>query len=262
MSHKLYQRIYLSPHLDDAALSCGGLIFQERRADLSVLVVTLMAGDVPADGASSPIVAELHIRWELETNPNPAAARRAEDREALSILRADARHCEWPECVYRRHPETGAFLYPSEESLWGPPHPAEQDLAAQLAQSLADLPLAAGGRVYVPLTVGGHVDHHLVRQAAEIWGLPGGELVYYEEYPYAEHPEALAVVLEDGSGWQRDIVPLGKEALAAKTAAVTCYHSQISTFFTGKANIAARLRAYAALAAEGQGWAERYWHRR
>jgi LmbE family N-acetylglucosaminyl deacetylase len=260
MPHRLYQRIYLSPHLDDAALSCGGLIYQERQAGLAVLVVTVMAGDAPSDGKSSPIVNDLHTRWGLATNPNPATARRAEDRRALSILAADLLHWEWPECVYRRHPTSGGFLYPSEASLWGAVHPTEKELSARIAQRLADLPLAPNGRVCVPLTVGGHVDHHLVRQAAETCGAPGGGLVYYEEYPYAEHPQALAAVLGDRDGWQAETVPLGEDALEAKTAAVSCYDSQISTFFTGKAEIGARLRAYAVVAGAGE-WAERYWCR-
>ena len=41
MPQQLYQRVYLSPHLDDAALSCGGRIYQERQAGLSVLVLNL-----------------------------------------------------------------------------------------------------------------------------------------------------------------------------------------------------------------------------
>jgi LmbE family N-acetylglucosaminyl deacetylase len=259
MSHQLYQRIYLSPHLDDAALSCGGLIYQQHQAGLSVLVVTVMAGDAPSVGKSSPIVDELHTRWGLDNNPNPATARRAEDRAALSILQADLCHWEWPECVYRRHPTSGDFLYPSEASLWDAVHPTEKELSARIARHLADLPLASGGRVYVPLTVGGHIDHHLVRQAAEIWGAPGGELIYFEEYPYAEHPDALAAVLRGGDGWQAELVPLDADAMEAKTTAVAYYDSQISTFFTGKDEIGARLRAYATLAGGGE-WAERYWH--
>jgi hypothetical protein len=140
-------------------------------------------------------------------------------------------------------------------------HAAEGDLPAQLARRLAELTPAPGAMVYVPLTVGDHVDHHIVRQAAEIWGAPGGEIVYYEEYPYAEHPEALAVVLGDGGGWQAEFVALDGEALDAKAEAVACYHSQISTFYSGKDEIALRLRAYATVAGEGRGWAERYWHR-
>jgi LmbE family N-acetylglucosaminyl deacetylase len=263
MPKTLYQCVYLSPHLDDAALSCGGRIYQERLADLSVLVVNVMAGDAPPEASvmPTPILVDLHSRWELETNPNPVAARRDEDQDAMAVLNVDALHWEWPECVYRRSPYTGEFLYPSEESLWGAPHSAERDLPARLARRLEDLPLAPGGRVYVPLTVGDHVDHHVVRQAAELWGAPEGEIIYYEEYPYAENPEALSVVLEEGQGWQDETVWLDGEALEAKARAVACYQSQISTFYTGVDEIAQRLRDYARIAGEGHGWAERYWLR-
>lgn len=261
MPGKLYQCIYLSPHLDDAALSCGGCIYQECQAGLPVLVLTPMAGDPPSKATESPFVAELHSRWELEAASNPVAARRAEDKEALSVLGADSLHWEWLDCVYRRHPTTGQFLYDTEARLFGPLHPAERDLVKKLARSLADLPLAPGGRVYAPLTAGGHVDHRLVRQAAEVWGPPQGDLVYYEDYPYAERPEALGAVLGDGREWRAEIVPLDEQALTAKTAAVACYRSQLSTFFASKDEMALRLRRYATVASGEAGWAERYWHR-
>lgn len=189
------------------------------------------------------------------------AVRRAEDREALAILKADVLHWGFPECVYRRHPRTGHFLYPSEASLWGPVHSSEQDLVAQLARRLADLPLAPRGRIYVPLTVGGHIDHRLVRQAAEIQRRSLGRIVYYEDYPYAERPDALADVQRDESRWRAEIVSLDDKALDAKAAAIARYQSQVSTFYTDNNEIATRLRAYAAIVSKGQGWAERYWHR-
>lgn len=259
MPDKLYQRIYLSPHLDDAALSCGGRIYQERQAGLSVLVLTLMAGDPPSEATETSLASRLHARWELDAASNPVAIRRVEDKEALSALGAHGLHWEWPDCIYRRHPKTGQFLYDSEMRLFDPVHAAEKGLIEEVARRLAGLPLALGGRVYAPLTVGGHVDHRLVRQAAEAWGVPEGELVYYEDYPYAERPGALETVIGDGDGWRVEIVPMTEQSLAAKIAAVACYHSQISTFFTGTDEMAARLRAFAAIAGGGRGVAERYW---
>lgn len=263
MSRKLYQCIYLSPHLDDAALSCGGRIFLERQRGMDVLVITVMAGNAPPEAKDlpTPIVADLHTRWELAANPNPVDIRRDEDREALAILGADVAHWEWPECVYRQDSVTGQFMYPTEESLWGSVHPGDQVMVTQLAQRLASLPLSPDGRLYVPLTVGDHVDHHIVRHAAEMRESSLGGLVYYEEYPYAEQPEALAAVLGDGNEWEAEITPISQEALTAKAAAVASYHSQISTFYTSVEEIAVRLRAYASVTSLGQGCAERYWRK-
>jgi LmbE family N-acetylglucosaminyl deacetylase len=264
MPRNLYQRIYLAPHLDDAALSCGGRIFLERQAGLGVLVITVMAGDAPPETKDlpTPIIADLHTRWELETNSNPVSVRRDEDREALAILGADVMHWEWPECVYRKDPRTKAYMYPTEASLWGSVHPGDQDLVTQLTQRLASLPLSSDARLYVPLTVGNHVDHHVVRQAAEKWEPSLERLVFYEEYPYAEQPEALALVIENGGEWVEEIIPITQEALDAKAAAVASYHSQISTFYNDTEEIAVRLRAYAAVTGGGQCCAERYWRRR
>ena len=59
-----YDLIYLSPHLDDAALSCGGQIARFRGEGRSVLIVTVTAGDPPT-GAESRYIQELHSRWQL-----------------------------------------------------------------------------------------------------------------------------------------------------------------------------------------------------
>lgn len=258
---KLYQHIYLSPHLDDAVFSCGGRIYQERRVGLSVLVLTLMAGDAAPEVLNTPYVTALHARWGLNATSDPVAARRDEDREALSILKADGLHWEWLDCIYRRRAGTGDFLYHSEGALFGPVHPAERGLISRLAQRLAEMPLMPGGRVYAPLTVGGHVDHRLVQQAVEVRDLPTGELVYYEDYPYAERPEALTAVVGDGRGWRAEIVPLDEQAMTAKTAAVACYRSQRSTFFADKEELARRLRAYATVVSGAKEGGERYWRR-
>ncbi len=255
--NRCYESIYLSPHLDDVVLSCGGRVYQEGLAGRSVLVVTLMAGDPPAPAMRSPFVAALHSRWGLENTPKPVAVRRAEDLEALSLLGAEAQHAPWLDCIYRQHPSTGEWLYHSEDALWGPAHPVEGELVAQMARYLADLPLAPAGRVYVPLAVGGHVDHRLVRQAAEVWDVSRERLVYYADYPYAEQPDALSAVLGEGRGWRSERVPLTAEDLAVKAEAVARYRSQVSTFFPQE--IGPRLRAWAQAAGEREGWAERYW---
>ena len=60
-----YAALYLSPHLDDAALSCGGQIAQATRQGRRVLIVTVMAGDPPMEAGNDYIVS-LHARWELD----------------------------------------------------------------------------------------------------------------------------------------------------------------------------------------------------
>jgi LmbE family N-acetylglucosaminyl deacetylase len=82
----------------------------------------------------------------------------------------------------------------------------------------------------------------------------------YEDYPYAEDPREVAKALGE-KRWRPETVWLTEEALAAKTAAVACYRSQISTFWPDAGRMAAAVRAFAERVGRGKP-AERYWLRR
>lgn len=249
-----YTHIYLSPHLDDAVLSCGGRIWQQAREGARVLVATVFGDIPPPDAPLSPFAQSLHARW---GHPADAASRRQEeDRAALALLGAEAVHWPYTDCIYRRTPD-GRFPYASEESLWGAVYPAEESLVAELARRIAALPLERGGALYTPLGVGHHVDHQIVRHAACD---SGRAPIYYEDYPYARDPQAVQVALGEEQ-WQSELVPLSTEALEAKIAAIACYRSQLSTFWADAAEMAASIQAFAEHTGNGRP-AERYWKRK
>jgi len=246
-----YAHVYLSPHLDDAVLSCGGRIWQQVQAGERVLVITVFAGTPALGTPLSPFAQELHARW-----GHPAYAttkRQEEDLAALALLGAEAVHWPYTDCIYRQTPD-GRFPYASEEALWGEVHPAEKGLVAELSARLAALPLIQNGAVYAPLGVGHHVDHQIVRRAAEV---SGHTLTYYEEFPYAEDPQAVQAALLKGR-WQAELVLLSEEALEARIAAIACYRSQLSTFWADVVEMAAAVRAFAEQIGGGRP-AERYW---
>jgi LmbE family N-acetylglucosaminyl deacetylase len=244
-----YTAIYLSPHLDDAALSCGGQIYERTRRGEKVLIVTIAAGDVPAAPLSD--LAKLHHeRWQLVADT--VQRRREEDMVACQILGADYRHWSLPDCIYRRHPQTDEPLYTTLDAIFGPVHAAESVLVEQLARQMAGLPPAA--EVYGPLGVGGHVDHQLTRQAAEI--CYGRSLTYYEDYPYVAMAGTLArVISPDDRRWQSTTVPLSEAALQAKYRSIAAFASQLSSFFRDQADLEAQVGGYAA-----QVGGERLWH--
>lgn len=234
-----YDALYLSPHLDDAALSCGGRIAQATSAGQTALIVTVMAGD-PSSGGVSDYVESLHTRWQLADDA--AAQRRAEDAAACAILGADYLHLTVPDCIYRLHPVNGAPLYLSDDDIFGDVHPAERPLAQQIAGYFIDLPSAR--ERFAPLTVGHHVDHILVRWAAEsAWG----GLRYYEDYPYAQSSAAVERVLSaEEVLWRSLVVALDEASLRRKTDAIAAFQSQLSTFFRNRADLDAQVRTYAA----------------
>jgi hypothetical protein len=171
------------------------------------------------------------------------AVRRAEDRAAFAAISPSISviHHPLPDCIYRQHPLTGAFLYASEEGLFGevsPDDPACHDL-----QSVPSLP--GGTILYVPLGAGHHVDHQVIRASAAHWNLPPAQTRFYEDYPYVTAPGSLEAALGNES-WAEKVNPLDESLLAAKVRGVAAHRSQISTFWQGEAAMEAAIRAFAA----------------
>jgi LmbE family N-acetylglucosaminyl deacetylase len=248
-----YAHIYLSPHLDDAVLSCGGRIWQQTQAGIHVQVVSIFAGTPAADEPLSPFAQELHARWGHQIDA--AARRREEDLAALEILGSEAIHWPYTDCIYRQTID-GYFPYASEESLWEEVHPAERGLIEELAAKIAALPLSPDGLVHAPLGIGHHVDHQITRRAAKA---SRRTLGYYADYPYAEDPTVVQTALESTERqWQEELVLLSQPALEAKISAIACYRSQLSTFWSNLAEMEARIRAFAEQTGNGTP-AERYW---
>lgn len=227
--------VFLSPHYDDAVYSCGGTIYQLAQRGADVLIITIMGGDPPDPPPDTPIVRDLHIRW--DSGAAPIDARRAEDRAAAAILGAQVQHLPLPDCVYRTDAH-GTPLYPSESSLWHTVHP--DDPARAFLERKPIIP-ADAEHVYAPLGVGGHVDHLLVHQWART--LPG-HVRYYPDFPYTEQPGAVAAavaVLPFAA--KKHAVLLTEAAIAAKIEGVRAYTSQVSTFWEDDATLRARVRA-------------------
>lgn len=243
--------LFLSPHLDDVALSCGGTVFALAQASAAVVVLTLMAGNPPEPLPDTPIVRELHARW--AAGDQPVAVRRREDARACAVLGARWQHAPLPDCVYRTGPD-GAPLYPDQAALWSAVHPNDPAPAALQA-------LAPSARVvYAPLGVGAHVDHLIVRDWALALARAGTAVVFYEDYPYAREraalERALAAFVPGALALQTR--PLTADAVRARLAAVACYDSQLSTFWPDRAAMERDMLSFM-LAAGGSVPAERFW---
>src|SRR5215510_3669383 len=93
--------IYLSPHLDDAALSAGGLIYEQTQAGIPVEIWTFMCGD-PQLTEHSPLTQRLHEIWGFADAAETVRERRKEDMRAAEILGAKVLHFDFLDCIYRR----------------------------------------------------------------------------------------------------------------------------------------------------------------
>ena len=227
--------IYLSPHFDDAALSSGGLIWEQSQAGEQVSIWTICAG-VPQAGLSD-FAAQKHTSWEIVSDT--VEERKEEDMFSCSIMGAETKYYHIPDCIYRRHPVSKEFLYNSEESLWNTFHPSESYLVEQLSSSLAqNLPEKA--EIVAPLSLGEHVDHILTRKAAEMLKRP---LWYYADFPYVAEKDAQLAQMRR-SGWISVGLPVSEQGLLVWQRAVAAHKSQLSTFWKDEGDMKAALRDY------------------
>jgi LmbE family N-acetylglucosaminyl deacetylase len=215
-----YDYIYLSPHFDDAVFSCGGQIAAQTAAGSSVLIVTVMAAPIAVKRLSDFALA-LHRTWGLGTEA--VAIRRAEDHASCAILGAEP--CHWPvlDCIYREGLVPRTWLYTSRAELFGAISPAEEAGAvANVSDLIRGLPLHR--HLVVPLAVGHHVDHQVVRRAAES---AGTTLCYYEDLPYALAEGAVDRALGTRDGWTVEEFHLTAGQRQEKAEAMEAHASQI-----------------------------------
>lgn len=189
--------IVISPHLDDAALSCG----QALAAYPGALVVTVFAG-VPPEGTKHT---DFDERSGWETPQQAVSGRQEEDLRAMAVLDARAVHLDLLDSQYRDYPYGPRTTVALEEQL----------------RKYA----VVSDPVLIPYGVE-HPDHVEVgvaaRRACEI---VGRRYLVYEELPgrvlWPEHvrPFDRQLQLYD------DLVQ--EPRLELKRAAIACYRSQL-----------------------------------
>jgi LmbE family N-acetylglucosaminyl deacetylase len=258
------EHFFLSPHYDDPALSCGGLIAQLSAAGQRVTVATVFGGKPDYDHLSL-FARAIHGR--PLAGRDPIDQRRAEEQQALALLGAESRLGDFLDCIYRQDATATRWLYASEEALFGPLDPADNKLITGLAHWLAALlPSPARSILYAPLAIGNHVDHQIARRSAAILQDCGYHVLHYEDYPYvARDPNGLAKSLgspPERSRWTDHLVSLTPADLQRKIEAVLAYASQLGVLFPGgddpRERVSAALHSQAMQTGQGR-LAERLW---
>lgn len=172
------RHIFLSPHYDDIALSCGGaaaLLANLGRTP----EVALIFGDHPDPAQPMTDFANhLHQQWGMSAE-SVIASRRAEEQVAALTLGACDRFLPFRDAIYR-----GA-RYLSDDDLFGTTHPEEEGLPDEIIDQLGLASSAgASARVYAPLAVGMHVDHQHAHTVGLRLAERGLEVWFYEDLPY------------------------------------------------------------------------------
>jgi LmbE family N-acetylglucosaminyl deacetylase len=198
--------LVVSPHLDDAVLSCSRLLVGRPGST----VLTALAGSPPAWDQLTP--------WDrlcgFGVGDDVIAVRLGEDRAALGVLGATQQTIEACDGQYD----------PSEPRV---------DLVRSGIQAALDR--MRPGTCAIPLGLQ-HPDHQEVRQIALSCAATGESTVdwmVYEDLPYGRndpdgsaHAEAVAAIRAAGFRLS-DIRPRLDPDMTTKVAAVACYASQL-----------------------------------
>ncbi len=228
--------IYFSPHYDDVAFSCGGLVYEQARTGDQISIWTICAGKPPVGGLST-FARGLHTRW--KSSQNKRVNRRVEDKRSCRWLGASSRYFSIPDCIYRKDGQTGLFMYTSEEALNGPLQAGDSQTVDILRQELSSS-IGWDMSLVCPLAIGNHVDHQLARLALE--GLDHS-LWYYADYPYVErHRVQVETMAQDG--WVSQVFPISADGLVAWQNSIAAHRSQISTFWSGEVEMRQAVEAY------------------
>jgi LmbE family N-acetylglucosaminyl deacetylase len=350
--------VFVAPHPDDVALSCGGLIASLRELGQTVTILTLYSGtgagddltsyqrealgfgsktiwpvteafnrahlqaDYPEDSSAAPWQASKNGLDATQTEADAAAkrfwqrsswyrranihaeslagqpliddvsaqgavltserleaaaagdlmaTRRLEDERFAAFSEVSIVWLDLPDAVFRG--------YEGDDELLGEPRADDLPPADILRREIARL---EPQRVYLPLGIGGHVDHQLARDAgiallhdARRWVMPGpeyvGTIAFYEDFPYAWWEEFTR--LEELPGGGLPNLPAGvsltpefadiSDQLERKVRGIALYESQIDRLFNDRKAMATAVRGYGKRISDigrvPNGGAERYW---
>jgi LmbE family N-acetylglucosaminyl deacetylase len=277
--------VFLSPHPDDVALSCGGLVAILRDSGEEATIVTIYGGAGSAvrltryQQRALGFDREADLRGDPEpTDPDEANApapesapipervmevRRQEDKVFARLVGAKLIGLELPDAVFR------GYIGPQ---LFGSPRSDDPAPIGELRAALSGIQV---DRLYIPLSIGGHVDHRQARRAAialltEIGSPFADRAAFYEDFPYAMavgfegldqlDPE-IRPSLPIGASLTPEYVEVGA-SLDRKVDALRAYESQIDHLFgedSDSVGVAVRTHTTAIGELGGVGPAERYW---
>jgi LmbE family N-acetylglucosaminyl deacetylase len=161
--------LFLSPHLDDAVLSCPARIQRLLARGFDVRIVTIFS-----TGPGAPALYR---------------KRRAEDREAVRELGGSPIHVGMPDAPFRSPTYAGfcGIVFGRAREYSATCRVLSEAFGRLLSRFCPE-------RIFAPMAAGNHVDHRLVRDAA-LRSFAPQHLRFYEDRPYAFIREQVEHVL-------------------------------------------------------------------
>lgn len=250
--------IFISPHLDDVVLSCGGTLAHLAQRRAKVILVTVFTADRRLGAPLSPLAQQLHQAWGEENLP--FELRRQEDKRTADYLGIECRWLDFADAIYR-YPE----LRNSDELFLRQFDPRADPCLELIRDAIWQLINDhSGAVVFAPLGLGYHRDHLVVHQALEeISGMTSAASAYYyyEDYPYAAKNDLHLRLAE--LDWEAEALTIDiADTLQERVRLIQMHASQLSTVFDDPARVHAEVMAYASRVGTQGKPRERFWQAR
>jgi len=217
--------IILSPHLDDAALSCSDHIHAWNTAGHNITVVTIFSS------FQTTVVSD-YLRGYMEASGITTVEelehhRKQEDAAATQLMGCRAEYLDFIDAGYRQHndkPDYADYRELCPFRISEQEYPAIDEIVIRLSKhSGADL-------IVAPLGVGGHIDHLMTRLVAEKIS-PDDRLAYYVDFPYALNPfKWRPKYINTFLSYKQSIQWIS----TFKRSIIDCYPSQVAYLFRMK----------------------------
>ncbi len=254
-----HRHIFLSPHFDDVAYSCGGTLGVQVSVGLRPLVITVFGG-VPDNVNLSPFALDVQRKMGFSQDSLTAVqTRRREDAAALELIGVDYLWLDYHEAIYRGTP---AYYTHENQIIGGSVHAGDRWIDEELANILVSLRQRLPDAVwYAPLGVGRHVDHQIVCSAADRLTERGAKVNLYEDFPYVvrqagsliERLEEFGNSLEPALVEMSEMLPLRQEASARYASQIVSNFGDRDTMFQSIASYSHNIRPVETV------YLERYW---
>ena len=228
--------LLLSPHLDDAAFSCGATAAALATAGWSVTLATAFTRSVP-DPQGFALACQTSKG--LDASVDYMRLRRAEDAAAAVTMGCESVQW-WP------LPEAPHRGYHSPAELFGPVRDDDRidGLSKRIEDAVASL---RPDLIFLPQCWGRHVDHvQVVAAAADVLRKLDrlDAAVWWVDQPYAMRPGPIGPPASIVATWAGSVEGLfsgGAQATAAKLDACAAYGSQLGFQFGSESAMRDRL---------------------
>ena len=247
--------MFVSPHFDDVAMSCGGIISRYVARSDRVLVVTVFTRGPRAKTDITPFAAGYTAACGLDRTATTKLwrLRRSEDAAAMTELGSIGRSLGYRDAIYRGP-------YNDVNTLFGHVRREDAPLIEKVHHDIVTLwrrtcPHAV---VFLPLAIGRHVDHQICYQAGNALRGARARVWYYEDCPYAINVQAIEWRLREiGTPLSSMTIDISSH-IERRISATRHYVTQLPLLFHGRMEVA--MRSFAARYAFGSGlFGERIW---